>query len=64
MRKLFLTLSVLLTISSCGTVQINDSRVKAHWIKKGEKAPFSGILLNDYTYYKLREKLLECRNER
>ena len=48
-------------MSSCGSVQINDANVKAHWIKKGEPAPFSGILLNDYTYYKLREKLLECQ---
>ncbi len=61
MKKLLLSLSVLLMMSSCGSVQINDANVEAHWIKKGEPAPFSGILLNDYTYYKLRKKLLECQ---
>jgi uncharacterized protein YceK len=60
MKKLLLSFAVFLTISSCSSVEVRDARVKVHWIEKGEKAPFRGILLNDYTYYKLRKKLLEC----
>ena len=32
--------------------------VQAHWIKKGEKAPFDGILLSKETYGKLRLKII------
>ena len=32
--------------------------VKAHWIKKGEPAPFDGILLSSETYGRLRTKII------
>lgn len=34
--------------------------VSAHWIKKGQKAPFNGILINKETYRLLRSKIIEC----
>jgi hypothetical protein len=54
-----------LTISflSCSKVEIQNGQVKAHWIKKGEKAPFSGLLINEYTYYKLRMKIIKCEEK-
>jgi len=61
MKKLLLSLSVFLTMSSCSSVQINDARIQAHWIKKSEKAPFSGILLSTQAYKLLRSKLIECK---
>ncbi|WP_201353805.1 hypothetical protein [Hydrogenimonas urashimensis] len=51
-------------IDGCARVDISDPSINAHWMRQGEVAPFDGVLLNDYTYYKLREKLLECKGER
>lgn len=39
--------------------ELDESQVQAHWINAGEPAPFSGILLNDYTYERLRLKIIE-----
>lgn len=39
--------------------ELDESQVKAHWLDAGEPAPFSGILLNDYTYERLRLKIIE-----
>jgi len=38
-----------------------DARINAHWIEKDEPAPFSGIILNDFTYIKMREKIDQCQ---
>ena len=38
---------------------LDESKVQVHWISKGEPAPFDGILLNEYTYERMRLKLLE-----
>lgn len=39
--------------------ELQVERVQAHWIDEGEPAPFDGILLNDYTYERLRLKLID-----
>lgn len=39
--------------------ELDESQVQAHWINAGEPAPFSGILLNEYTYERLRLKIIE-----
>lgn len=61
LSKLFLIFFVSLSLSGCARVVINDTAIKVHWMNRGEAAPFDGILLNDYTYMKIREKLDECR---
>lgn len=38
---------------------LDESKVQVHWIKEGEPAPFDGILLNEYTYERLRLKIIE-----
>lgn len=38
---------------------LDEDQIQVHWIAKGEPAPFDGILLNDYTYKRLRLKLIE-----
>jgi hypothetical protein len=54
-------------MSSCSFITPNhkvnvEGQVQAHWIKQGEPAPFNGILLNDYTFYKIMEKAQrECK---
>jgi len=63
LKKLFTILLISINFSGCARVIINDPSIKVHWIEKGEAAPFRGILLNDYTYYRIREKLNECRNK-
>jgi len=52
-------------LSSCSTkrVVIQDRRIRAHWISQGEKAPFDGILLNKYTFEKLKEKAKSCSKD-
>ena len=57
----FLMISVL---AGCTSVKVNSDSIKVHWMKKGEKAPFSGILMNDYTYYRLVKKAKRCGGER
>jgi len=65
MTKRLLIISTIcfgsLFITGCTKVVVQDPEIKAHWMSKGEPAPFDGVLLNDYTYYKLRMKLNECR---
>lgn len=60
MIKQLLIISLIFLISGCSQIQFNDPSIKTHWIKKGEVAPFNGLLMNDYTYYKIRLKLNEC----
>lgn len=38
---------------------LDESKVQVHWMEEGEPAPFDGILLNEYTYNRLRLKALE-----
>lgn len=38
---------------------LDETQVQAHWLSEGEPAPFEGILLNEYTYERMRLKLLE-----
>lgn len=61
-RKLTIISAVFL-MSSCAykTVEVKDSQIQSHWIKQGEQAPFDGILLNDYTFKKMLEKVQNCR---
>ena len=64
LKKLFVIFcsSFVVVFSGCSKVVIRDTQIHAHWMHAGEKAPFDGVLLNDYTYYKLRKKLNECGN--
>lgn len=39
----------------------SKNEIRAHWIKKNEKAPFSGILLSTQAYKLLRSKIIECK---
>lgn len=53
-------------MSSCSAIpthKVNvEGQVQAHWVKQGEPAPFNGILLNEYTFYKIMEKAQrECK---
>lgn len=38
---------------------LQEDQVQVHWMKEGDIAPFDGILMNDYTYERIRLKLLE-----
>jgi LEA14-like dessication related protein len=61
----FLILSAYL--SSCASLDVHPvaapstDSIKAEWIKKNQKAPFSGILMNDNTYRLMRSKIIECQ---
>lgn len=59
--KLSMIFFVSLLLGGCARVVIDDPSIKVHWMSRGEAAPFDGILLNDYAYMKIREKLDECR---
>jgi len=64
-KRLKKSLTILLTGSllvGCTQVKIDDPQIRAHWIEENETAPFRGILLNDYTYYKLRQKIIDCES--
>lgn len=64
---LLVVISLMLSVSLASGVlspspelePIDESQVQVHWIKQGEPAPFDGILLNDYTYERMRLKLGE-----
>lgn len=56
-----LTLFVMFSTTGCARVVVDDANIRAHWIRSGDPAPFDGILLNDYTYYRLRDELIKCR---
>ena len=45
----------------CTAVHEVDREIQVHWIEQNETAPFSGILLNEHTYYRLREELNKCK---
>lgn len=62
-----LTVFSLLIFTACSTLpefgeplEFDDSQVRAHWINEDEAASFDGLLLNEYTYYRLRMALIEC----
>ena len=38
---------------------LDEDLVEVYWISQGEEAPFSGLLMNDYTYERIRLKLWE-----
>lgn len=66
-----LTVFSLLIFTACSTLpdfgeplEFDDPQVRAHWIKESEAAPFDGLLLNEYTYYRLRMALIECEVNR
>jgi hypothetical protein len=50
-------------MTSCRSVEIKDPQVRTHWMKKGEPAPYDGVLLNKYTFLKLLEKAQRCRGK-
>ncbi len=66
MKFVNVTMLILLPLFvslGCSKPLILDQNIQAKWYKKGDgniTIPFDGILLNDYTYIKLREKIMEC----
>lgn len=59
---IILALSLLLNLSNLlvhpkPLTPLDEERIQVHWIKAGEQAPFDGILLNEYTYQRMREKI-------
>jgi len=53
-------------MTSCTTINnksvpVQFYKIKAHYIEKGEPAPFDGILLNQYTFDSLKNQLKECK---
>jgi len=60
-----ITISSIFVLSSCSTMTytVHDYRIKVHRIKYGEKAPFDGYLLNDWTYKQIKKKLAECKKQ-
>lgn len=64
MKKLTLMCIILIIILSFGCYKrvIVDKEIKSHWIKKEEPAPFDGILLNDYTYTEIINKLKKYKD--
>ncbi len=63
---MIITLLIISVIfCSCAGVHVKDvpykDDIKAHWIKKGERAEFDGILLNEKAYKALRSKIIELR---
>lgn len=36
---------------------LDEEKVQVHWLREGERAPFDGLLINDYTYERIRLKL-------
>lgn len=65
MKKLINLSMILLIITtvSCSRIIIHDTRIKTHWIKKGEKAAFSGIELTKYTFYKIIQETELCKKK-
>ena len=49
----------LLAFTGCATYTIHDNRIRVHFMSKGDKAPFDGILLNSFTYQTLKTKAAE-----
>jgi hypothetical protein len=60
MMLLLLIISGIFLSSGCASSPtFDDITIKAHWMRAGEIAPFDGVLLNDYTYYEIRKKLIQ-----
>jgi hypothetical protein len=64
--KWLLSLSFLIfLLQGCAAFQqpygYEKVNIRAHWMKKGEKAPFDGVLLNEETFVRIMEKLQECK---
>ena len=59
--KIFLISSIFL-LMGCTTYTIHDNRIRVHFINQNEKAPYSGVLLNNYTYQKLKECCIKCKH--
>lgn len=38
---------------------LDEEKIQVHWMKEGDVAPFDGLLMNDYTYHRIRLKLIE-----
>ena len=57
MRLLHLILVALLC-AGCATLE--KTPVRAHWIDANESAPFSGLLIDENIYKRMRVKLLQC----
>lgn len=55
------------SVAACSTLpdygeplEFDDPQIRAHWIKADEPAPFDGLLINEYTYYRIRVALIEA----
>lgn len=60
-------LFVIMVLSSCTSgrhVVLTDNRVLAHWMQKGDAAPYNGVLLNAYTYNGLVAKAKKCNKKK
>jgi len=60
LMPLLMILSITIT-ASCSRIMIHDTRINTHWIKKGDIAPFNGILMTQYTFYKIIKRIEECK---
>lgn len=38
---------------------LDEAQVEVRWVSKGDEAPFDGILMNNYTFERIRLKLIE-----
>jgi len=61
LKNLLIAIIIASSLTSCATYTIHDNRIRIHHIKQGEPAPFDGLLLNQYTYNKIKERLKECK---
>lgn len=41
---------------------LREELVELRWVKEGEEAPFDGLLMNSYTYERMRLKMIEGGN--
>ena len=64
LNAMMLILLATFVISCSSKPLILDQSIKAKWYDGNETnvtIPFKGILLNDYTYTKMREKINKCK---
>lgn len=62
LAALLLTLCASIVVSSIPPPPpelepLDESKVQVHWMLEGEPAPFDGLLINEYTYERIRLKL-------
>lgn len=62
LAALLLTLCASIVVSSIPSPPpelepLDESKVQVHWMLEGEPAPFDGLLINEYTYERIRLKL-------